>query len=154
MKKIVSIFLGSALIFTSSVAMACSCRPLTVNEKYQNADAVFVGKVIKLEKTGIDNKNANAASKPLKEDMNFGRHIYTIEVKKVYKGENITKKVRVTTASNSASCGVNYEMNKKYVIYGITADAEDNAAYSTNICMHPLQSNCKEIKAIKQTIKR
>jgi hypothetical protein len=97
---------------------ACSCANTSVEDAFDNVDAVFTGKVTaikKNEKETIENNTSIV-------------NVVTIEVTKSWKGVT-EKEVTVKTSYSTASCGVHFEMDKEYLIY-----AYGDNKWSTNIC--------------------
>jgi Tissue inhibitor of metalloproteinase len=106
MKRIFIIFISIFFLF-SLKGYACSCVPPDTPEKeLQQADAVFSGKVIKVEEGGSGEFSANSSSQVS----------VTLEVKEIWKGieEN---RIVVKTEQHSASCGYEFEKNKEYIVY-------------------------------------
>lgn len=102
------------LLFGAKETFACSCAPpsQTTNDDFQKASAVFVGKVLSVKRK---DKAENATVK--------------FAVQKYWKGK-LSNTVKVTTASNSAACGVNFEVGKDYRIYA----TETEGKLSTTSC--------------------
>lgn len=102
------------LTFGASESFACSCAPpsQTTNDDFQKATAVFVGRVLDVQ------RKENAENITVK-----------FTVQKYWKGK-ISNTVKVMTASNSAACGVNFEVGKDYLVYA----TENNGKLSTNLC--------------------
>lgn len=102
------------LTFGASEAFACSCAPpsQTTNDDFQKATAVFVGRVLDVQ------RKENAENITVK-----------FAVQKYWKGK-ISNTVKVMTASNSAACGVNFEVGKDYLVYA----NENNGKLSTGLC--------------------
>ena len=100
------------LLFGAKSAFACSCAPRdnATNEDFQKAAAVFTGKVLSVQR-----KKDSVTVK--------------LAVQKYWKGK-ISNEIKITTASNSAACGVNFEVGKEYLVYA----SETNGKLSTNIC--------------------
>ncbi|SDX98390.1 hypothetical protein [Thermoactinomyces sp. DSM 45892] len=90
---------------------ACSCAPS--DDPVKEADkssAVFVGKVVQLE------RDAN-------------QRIATLHVSKRWKGD-LDPELIVYTALSEASCGFTFEMEKEYLVYAI----KKNGHLTTTIC--------------------
>ncbi|SFX05347.1 hypothetical protein SAMN04487866_101343 [Thermoactinomyces sp. DSM 45891] len=90
---------------------ACSCVPS--GDPIKEADkssAVFVGKVVKLER-----------------DTN--QHIAILHVSKRWKGD-LDPELIVYTALSEASCGFEFEMGKEYLVYA----TKENGHLTTTIC--------------------
>lgn len=105
MKKILVYIL---MIFgIASVAYACSCIPQSTQEHFNQNDVVFTGKVV------------NKDSKMLSD-----YYVVTFEVYKQYKGDVVSKNIEIVTHQSSATCGVNFEEGKEYVVFASDADGE------------------------------
>lgn len=78
---------------------ACSCLPHEPPQQaLQAADAVFAGRVLHIDH--LPDHNVQVA----------------LEVEEQWKG-NLGSRVELITADNSAACGVNFEKEKRYVVY-------------------------------------
>ncbi len=108
------IFLIGAFSFSAS-GSACSCMP---NEdpatEFERYDAVFAGKVIGKKKNPNDSME----------------YLVKMEVSKAWK-EVEHKEVWITTSWDSASCGVNFETDKEYIVYGMK---QEDGKYNVNLC--------------------
>ena len=115
MRSILSLTVAALLLGVSQAAHACSCAPPPPPKKaLASASAVFLGKVVKIE------RGAGGGFAPVK---------VTFEVKTNYKAVK-GKKVTVSTAANGAACGYGFVKDKSYLVYCYgKADA-----LSTNIC--------------------
>ena len=108
------IFFVSMISFSTS-GSACSCMP---NEdpatELQRYDAVFAGKVIGKKKNPNDSME----------------YLVKMEVSKAWK-EVEHKEVWITTSWDSASCGINFETDKEYIVYGMK---QEDGQYNVNLC--------------------
>jgi molybdopterin-binding protein len=122
MNKITFYLVGvfAFLLFTNTEIHACSCLPFgeeTVARQVERAKtearAVFSGKVVKIIK-------------------NPENHQITVQLAaaKSWKG-NVPRRITITTASDSALCGYNFEVGNSYLIYAHGANAKN---LQTNIC--------------------
>jgi hypothetical protein len=118
-KIIFSIFFSFSIItLTASDGFACSCVAMPdipierqVKDAFTKSSSVFVGKVIQVNKLND----------------------YSVTVKfDVEKSWNKTfqKEISISTASDSAMCGYEFQVGKKYLVY---ASGENNKL-STNLC--------------------
>jgi hypothetical protein len=104
---------SAALIFAiQQTAFACSCVPPPPPvEALEQSDAVFSGKVLKVEQ----------------DDSGYGK-IVTFRMLESWKGRK-SRTVKVSTADNSAACGYAFRVGKKYLVY-----AHGEEELHTNIC--------------------
>lgn len=123
-KLIISAFVGVLFMLGASSVFACSC--LMDNEKseskkvkaaYKKTAAVFYGEVLEVFR--------QTDSLTVK-----------FKVETVWKGV-VTKEVTVRTGENSAMCGFNFEVGKKYLVYA--GGKIDNL--ETNICTRTSAQN-------------
>lgn len=92
-------------------SFACSCLPHgTPSQELEKSDAVFSGEVLNVK---TDNSTLQAK----------------IRVKEAWKGMD-SKEVTVHTSIDSASCGVNFETGKEYIIYAY----QEEGKYTTYLC--------------------
>jgi hypothetical protein len=96
-------------------AVACSCvQPPPPQAALEQADAVFAGTVVTIQRTG-------QLSATL---------IAEIEVDEVWTGE-VFETVTVTTAGDSATCGVDFTTGARWLVY---AELDDGSGLSTHLC--------------------
>lgn len=121
-----------ALLVLASVsyASACSCMmPGTPADEMGKSDAVFAGRVIKIDM-------------PVLEDGTFGAGSakVTLEVSQIWKGLK-SKTITVSTATNSAACGflcesaectAGFREGSEYIVYA--SDYSSDGTLSTSIC--------------------
>ncbi len=88
-------------------AYACSCMAQTTRDSYYNADLVFAGEIVDyINDTATF--SVNTGFKGVEEDF-----------------------VEVSTASDSAACGLNFTEFKEWVIF---ADQDETGSISANLC--------------------
>lgn len=100
-------------------AWACSCMRSTPEEQVERADVVFTGRV-------IDKKMKTVESTPLG-GLNWVQ--WTFEVEADHKG-SVSEQVTVESASNSAACGINFQMGKRYQVFA----NQSNTALRASLC--------------------
>lgn len=108
---------------------ACSCiAPEPPQESLAKSAAVFSGKVTLV-----------------KSDSDL-QQVIAIDVTNVWKGVS-SNKVALTTAKDSAACGVNFEEGKEYIIYAYNNEDGDLA---TSLCSrtHEVTANDEDITAL------
>ena len=130
----VSMLMAVALVAISAKSvLACSCAPPPApKDALKSAQAVFLGKVIKIEKIG---------------KRQFGALTVTFEVSTNYKGVK-TKQVEVRTSSSGASCGYGFAKGSSYLVYCYSTDK--GKTLSTGLCTRtcPKKNAQADIKAI------
>ncbi|KAI9133446.1 hypothetical protein [Acaryochloris sp. CCMEE 5410] len=98
-------------------AWACSCMQSTPEEQMERADIVFTGRV-------IDQKMKAAEIQP------FGGRTWvqwTFEVESDQKGA-VSEQVTVESASNSAACGINFQMGERYQVFANQSNTDLKAS--------------------------
>lgn len=98
--------------FSPKTTYACSCVvPGTAEVELEESAAVFSGEVVAVK----DSK---------KESLQISAEPYavTFKVDNWWKGEDLTKEVTVYTPKSSASCGFEFALGEKYLVY---ADGDD-----------------------------
>lgn len=115
---------GTALLVAVALipltALGCDCVPPDVPQAFENADAVFSGKV---ERITYPEGRASTSAEP--------RIIVQIAVSKVWKGGKV-QTINLDTVSNAASCsGYWFEEGREYLVY---AYRQENGSLNTNIC--------------------
>jgi Tissue inhibitor of metalloproteinase len=108
MKKYIYIplFLAVLLVASAERSYACSCvfspEPLKkqVQGAFSSAAVVFSGEVVEIKDSPTN-----------KYDV-----LVKLKVANVWKGE-ATREITINTAKDSAMCGYNFEVGKKYLVY-------------------------------------
>lgn len=116
MKKLLFLVL---LFFTISKSYCCSCatKP-SVKMDWENANEVFIGKIIKVDSMHFGNNGAKIYS-------------YTVEVVKSFKQEfHETRTLRTIISQDSASCDFMFEVGEDYLIYA----KSDSRTLATSLC--------------------
>lgn len=105
MKKIlfVSVLMSFLFLISAEKSFACSClvsdKPIKtqVKEAFNGAAAVFAGEAVEVTKV---------------EDG----FLVKFKVEKSWKGK-FSREIKITTNADSAMCGYNFEVGKKYLVY-------------------------------------
>lgn len=106
----------TALLLVTSLAEACKCRPPgPPKESADASDAVLVGKVTKVE------------------EVNELHRRITLAVTTSYKGPT-KKEAVIYTSTSSASCGVEFEKGKSYIVYATESLQGKDKVLTTNTC--------------------
>lgn len=128
MKKILSyiILLFIAFSFyTPSQSFACSCMiPETPQKELERADYVFVGTVWEIDTVSFIEEylpREKFERKNKKVTLNNITNIKWVN----------TQEFSLTTPDQSASCGINFQENKEYIVY---AHQDDNAEVRAWLC--------------------
>lgn len=111
---VVCLVVGILGVAKPSVGYACSCDTPSAREMFEKSHAVFSGRVTDMKQG--------------REESNWDRHV-TFEVQNVWKGSEQTEQV-VRTQPNSASCGVEFEKGRAYLVYAYEQDGH----LETNLC--------------------
>ncbi|HRH26421.1 MAG TPA: peptidoglycan-binding protein [Candidatus Paceibacterota bacterium] len=98
-----SLILGGLYVPTSAHACSCIARAYTPQERLDESQGVFIGKV-----TSVVNESSDE----------YSDKIATFEVSTYWKsvGE-IRKTEKVRTSGSSASCGLNFEVGETYIVF-------------------------------------
>lgn len=111
--------IGLIPLLQPQAAWACSCMQSTPEEQMERADIVFTGRV-------IDQKMKAAETQP------FGGRTWvqwTFEVESDQKGA-VSEQITVESASNSAACGINFQMGERYQVFA----NQNNTALRASLC--------------------
>ncbi|WP_413533577.1 hypothetical protein [Empedobacter brevis] len=100
----------------STFTFGCSCAQSSINESFDKADAVFMGKVIGIDETKYDFSSNRV-------------YAYTFEITKDFKRkhqENKSEKFYTTIYTPSYSigggCGSSFSLNETYLVYGYRSE--------------------------------
>ena len=117
------------LIVNVQFSMACSCDFLTVKEAYRNTSFIFHGKVLSKERasrleTMDDESKKNLFKNAGKDSLKVqSKDLWRVEIKilEILKGEHQSKIVTIFTPMSSSGCGyADFEIDKEFVVYGLT----------------------------------
>ena len=154
--KLAGLLAGTLLSLAGYQGLACSCRPLTVKEAYDNARVVVIGKVLSVRYlTGPDvvvSKPVDQMTIQEKYQNGITEKIVTVQVKSRIKGKEQGRIIEVTTGLGGGDCGVHFEENKDYIIYAYAKEG-GNGRYATGICSTTkpyTKAECKTLKKIKK----
>lgn len=152
MKFFGSIFILLLVVATNN-AIACSCiGEGTTKQAVKNADIVFAGVVIDVEKvTEIDTIEIGNS----KSVFTLSYYIYTLKIETVYKRKRRKylkdTVVKIRTGMGSGDCGFHFQQNHKYIVYANTA--EKRYLFTTNICTRTQAFNKEEIEELEKVTK-
>lgn len=123
----VCVLLGAAAVSVSMAgpACACSCVGYTTEAAAAKADAVFLARATDKVPAGSDD-------------------IYEFAVVEVFKGE-IGGLTTVGTASDGASCGVNYEVGREYLLF-VSESEKVGRAWDSGLCHGPNAQSTTEMR--------
>lgn len=109
--SVLALTMLGAASWTSS-ALACKCRPLSVDEAKADAQVIIEGRVTKIA-TELASEGGPPPGK-----------LITLSIVRTWKGLENEEIVTVRTNESSASCGYTFELASSYLIYaGGTLDA-------------------------------
>jgi len=133
------LFLGVlALCLSSTDVSGCSCiTPGPPSEAFEQATAVFVGKVIEIELMDAKNKIRGP----------FAGKLVQFSVERAFKGVE-EHQVQILTARSEASCGYPFEEGKIYLVY---ANKGEDERLRTSICSRtqPLSRAHEDLKFLR-----
>jgi hypothetical protein len=144
-------------VFISQDIFACSCGHSSIEDAFADTDAIFVGKVVAIE------KNVNSLMRWVRQsyddltgkpplDMSMYNMTITLNVKKTWKG-TISKSITVQTPDPSVCCicGFEFEVGESYLVYA------NGSPLFTNICrrtknLGEATSEISQLDALKRNI--
>ena len=115
----------SLVILVPSAAFACSCVQLSVAEQVERADLVVKGSI-----------EARDEGPPKVISSSADPVTYTVAVDEVLKGAS-GPVAKVESAAQSASCGLEVQVGRSYVIFAEVAHAAhavDDGVYEASLC--------------------
>lgn len=116
----------AAFWLAASAAYACSCAPLTLPEEVVQTDAIFTGKVTKLEVVKVTEGVSTIEA--------------TVVPDRVFKGD-VAKTVVFTTSDGCCYCAPSFEIARQYLFFARLV----NGKLVTDACMRTkLLSEAKE----------
>jgi hypothetical protein len=126
----VCVLLGAGAVSVSMAgpACACSCVGYTTEAAAENAAVVFLARATDKVSAGSDD-------------------IYEFAVVEVFKGE-VGALTTVGTASDGASCGVNYEVGREYLLF-VSESEKVGRAWDSGLCHGP---NARSITEMRETL--
>lgn len=134
------------IIFNLSISLfkppICECKTFSLQEEVLTTTTILTGKVIALKENFIDAPSKQTGF-PLSIDV-------TIRVETTLKGEK-SKLIVVRAPVDEATCGFQFQKNKKYLLFASTYEG----TLSTDNCTRTqlLEGAEKEIKAIKKLLR-
>jgi hypothetical protein len=121
MKNFVTLLaLACSWMWTTGVAYACSCEPISPAAGFDRAQYVFAGRVVKAEE-----------------------HTWHVEVERVWKAhERLARTVKLMDAYSSTDCQFFFQFGQRYLFFAILAKGGRDVFYHPQVCnwTKPLQS--------------
>ncbi|HYH44545.1 MAG TPA: hypothetical protein VEG34_02590 [Thermoanaerobaculia bacterium] len=111
------------VFFSNGSAEACSCAEVSLAEAIAKYDAVFVGKVVKLEVTRDRDARPH-------DDIRVDDIRATVETREIIKGQP-GKVVEFSTDNGCCYCSFGFEIAEEYLLFA--KEAKDGT-YSTSLC--------------------
>ncbi|TGN22250.1 hypothetical protein [Empedobacter tilapiae] len=112
------------IFLISTFTFGCSCAQSSINESFNKADAIFIGKVIAVDKSKYD-----FSSNPV--------YTYTFEITKDFKRKHPKNKsdkfyttIYTPLSYTGGGCGSTFSLNETYLVYGYRSEI----GTITNIC--------------------
>ena len=143
MSRVIRTTLAMLLLFVlfalpTDQAYACSCMmPAPPLEAMANSDAVFAGKVVRID---TQEGAITSSADPIK---------ITFEVSRVWKGEQ-NSAIALATARDSASCGYPFMVGEEYLVYANSSET----GLTTGLCSRtmPLSTAGEDLDALGEGI--
>lgn len=110
--------IGLTPVLGADPAYACSCIAAKEKKLYKLADVVFKGKVTERAET--------AAAEHFGADPTPASVVYTFTPTRLYKGK-VAKPQMVTTAGDSAACGVNLDGQGPFLVFANRPEPTDTS---------------------------
>src|SRR5690554_5234095 len=111
MKSIFNIIIFVLILPISSIA--CTCNGINeVKEEIKSVDIVIVATAIAKEYVHIVDSSLTSPRK------NISLYKYTFVIEEQYKGRTRNDTVTIYSGPSTASCGVIFKLDMKYIIYG------------------------------------
>jgi hypothetical protein len=108
------------ILFISSHAFCCSCKPAPSIENSYNSEythSIVSGVVLSKEEAvfeiTVHYKSTNTESK-----RNIGEMKYTFLIEEIIKGSFVQDTISIITGKGVSDCGYEFEVGKKYIVYG------------------------------------
>ena len=164
-----NIFLTFFLIlFWTGHSYACSCEGEgTVAGSVKSTDIVFSGQVVSSTlTTNYDSLGiivSGDTNYSYFELLKFPTAVVKIKVDRMYKGQLVTDTLTILTPPNDASCGVDFQVGQRYIVYATIFDEMlmtdkvkrrtfDNKTFWTNRCTRTQNWNTTEENEIIKVI--
>ena len=108
-------------------AYACSCASIPISESFEQADAVFVGR--------LDSRTVSHPGLPNAGSDDPALHVFAVQ--SVYKGE-VRERQGVVSASSSATCGLELQGDGPFMVFasrdGDVTVRPAPGQYAANLC--------------------
>ena len=95
---------ATVLLLIASTAQACTVVPLTPAHQRRNADVIFTGTAIRVDRPALPSSSRDGVK-------------WTFQVDAMDKGRDRAQ-VEIVTASSGASCGFAFELGARYRVLG------------------------------------
>ncbi len=109
------------LLIGTSIALPCSCNDISVKKALKKSEYAFIGKVNSITKRDIIDSTTTYKGKT--NYFDYSLYDFEFEIIEIYKGENKTKLITLTTTGTEDDCGGYYKENETYLIYAYTTNA-------------------------------
>lgn len=106
-----------SLSLWSSIAFACSCDKVGINENFKFANVVFKGELV--NRTEISTKETITGST---EEVDYPRVEFKFKIINSYKGINEEEFITIVTTAGGTDCGNNFSIGEKYIVYAYNVD--------------------------------
>lgn len=116
---------GALAALAPGPALACSCVTRGVQEHFEAAAAVFVGRVLPSPSPAASPAAASPTASPPRLVTR------ALRVEEIYKGE-ASGVVRVRTPARTVDCGIPFVASRRYLVFA--ASRAPNGAYRADLC--------------------
>lgn len=121
-------------LFSINYNSFCLCRPISLEENFNNSTVVFSGKVLQVDTVKLFDEG-------LPKDAFRELLLATIARKESYKGSNLSDTVYLMTGAGYGDCGYDFKLNTRYIFY--TKEATYELIDSINLTTHEFHTSKK-----------
>ncbi len=130
------------LILSLNYSLACSCSRVGILEGQKDAEFVFTGKVLEINKIVTNEKVTGS-----KLEKEYTKYEFVFKIKSIHKGKkrfNFGDTVSIITTGGESDCGSYFNLNKRYLVYsyqehnkigrGLQDQKANESFMSTHLC--------------------
>jgi len=113
-----------SLLF-STISISCTCNGVnTVKKEVHQSDIVVIGKVFSKQAVSFSDSTLNSDNKTIYLNK------YSVVIDQIYKGKVSKDTITIYTGPSSPSCGFNFKVGQKYIVYGNMKTYYPNSMWS------------------------